>query len=345
MPPCGRRNVSCVPTRLRQRGHLIVSCASTEEAISDDPDSHRLLFGRGMISDDTEHACLVAQALVTSAGGPDRFTTELASRLRWWLLSLPPAIGVATLSALVRLLLGVPAHRSGVNSAGNGPAMRAAILGAAIDDLDQLTELVHRTTIITHRDPRAEWGALAVALAAHHARHHQGLDAPRYLAAVQQRLPPEARELVESLARAMGGEPVSAFAASLGLSGGVSGYVNHTVPVAICAWARHPRDLVTAVQEVIRCGGDTDSVAAIVGGIVGAGVGWEEIPQSLLTHIRDWPRTTAWIEALGRQLERVMASRVPEVPIEVRFPAVVLRNLFFLGIVLFHGFRRLFPPY
>ena len=28
-----------------------------------EPDRHRFLFGRGMVSDDTEHTCMVAQAL------------------------------------------------------------------------------------------------------------------------------------------------------------------------------------------------------------------------------------------------------------------------------------------
>jgi hypothetical protein len=31
-------------------------------------DRQRLVFGKGMISDDTEHTCLVAQALIASAG-------------------------------------------------------------------------------------------------------------------------------------------------------------------------------------------------------------------------------------------------------------------------------------
>lgn len=33
---------------------------------------HRLIFGRGMISDDTEHAFLTAQALLVADGDPQR---------------------------------------------------------------------------------------------------------------------------------------------------------------------------------------------------------------------------------------------------------------------------------
>src|SRR3954471_18836892 len=88
---------------------------------------YHFLFGRGMASDDTEHACLTAQALITSAGDAERFAGDLARRLRWWFLGLPAGIGRATARACLKLWLGYPPGRSGVFSAGNGPAMRSPI--------------------------------------------------------------------------------------------------------------------------------------------------------------------------------------------------------------------------
>lgn len=134
------------------------------------PDRHRLILGRGMVSDDTEHTWLVAQALVSSGGEVEGFRRSLAWGLRWWLLGLPAGVGWATLRATVRLWLGVSPTRSGVRSAGNGPAMRAAILGSAIDDLAHLWALIHASSAITHRDVRAAHGALLIALAARAAR-------------------------------------------------------------------------------------------------------------------------------------------------------------------------------
>ena len=55
--------------------------------------NHHLFFGRGFVSDDTAHAIMTAQALVASGGDPEKFGHELASRLRWWFLSLPPESG------------------------------------------------------------------------------------------------------------------------------------------------------------------------------------------------------------------------------------------------------------
>jgi ADP-ribosylglycohydrolase len=51
-----------------------------------DPSKHHLLLGKGMVSDDTEHACFVAQSLVRSQGDLNEFRTQLARSLRWWLV-------------------------------------------------------------------------------------------------------------------------------------------------------------------------------------------------------------------------------------------------------------------
>src|SRR5690349_8968013 len=99
---------------------------------------HRLVLGRGMASDDTEHTCMAAQALLVSGGDPDGFARSLGWRLRWWLLGLPAGVGKATARAILKLWLGFPPSRSGVRSAGNGPAMRAAVLGVyAAGDRDR----------------------------------------------------------------------------------------------------------------------------------------------------------------------------------------------------------------
>jgi hypothetical protein len=117
------------------------------------------------------------------------------------------------------------------------------------------------------------------------------------------------------------------------------------VPVAIHCWLSFPDDFKMAAIAAIECGGDADTTAAIVGGIVGTHVGKEGIPTELISGIWEWPRSVKWMELLGSALSKAwpspQASRAPSVnPI-----AVVLRNLIFLAIVLCHGFRRLGPPY
>ena len=97
----------------------------------------RLIFGRGMISDDTEHTLFVAQSLLSCSDNATTFQKSLAWKLRLWLLGLPAGIGLGTLRAIIKLWLGFPPHRSGVNSAGNGPAMRSAIIGVFFFDAPQ----------------------------------------------------------------------------------------------------------------------------------------------------------------------------------------------------------------
>ena len=134
------------------------------------PLRHRLLFGRGMVSDDTEHACFTARALLLAGKDAVAFDRHLASSLRWWLAGLPAGVGLATLRAILKSCLGLGPERSGVRSAGNGPAMRSAIIGVAWGPTPEvMAEWVRRSTRLTHTDPKAFHGALAVALAAHQA--------------------------------------------------------------------------------------------------------------------------------------------------------------------------------
>jgi ADP-ribosylglycohydrolase len=313
------------------------------------PDRHRLLPGRGMVSDDTEHACMVAQSLVASAGDLEVFARALSRRLRFWLLGVPAGTGWATLRSILRLWAGFGPDRSGVRSAGNGPAMRAAIIGAAIDDPERLRALVRISSRMTHTDPRAERGAIAVALAAHLVSRNNAVSGGEFLRALQDSLPGEEDELVPLLRNVVSsveqGQSPAAFAETLGLAGGVSGYVYHSVPVALHAWLANPRDFRAAVTAVIRCGGDTDSTGAIVGGIVGAAVGKDGIPAEWLGGLAEWPRSAAWMERLAAQLQSSMQPGSKERPIELPAYGVVPRNLFFLSVVLLHGLRRLLPPY
>jgi ADP-ribosyl-[dinitrogen reductase] hydrolase len=128
---------------------------------------HRFVFGRGMMSDDTEHAAMTAQALIIAAGDVEKFRRCLAWKLRWWFLELPAGVGLATARACLRLWFGISPERSGVHSAGNGPAMRSAIIGATFADNEaKRQEFVAASTRLTHTDPRAVTAAMAVAEAA-----------------------------------------------------------------------------------------------------------------------------------------------------------------------------------
>ncbi|MGE3410424.1 MAG: ADP-ribosylglycohydrolase family protein [Pirellulales bacterium] len=315
-----------------------------------EPDRYRLLPGRGMVSDDTEHTCMAAESLLAAGDDPDAVAREFASRLRRWLLGLPAGIGWATLKATLKLWCGYSPWQSGVYSAGNGPAMRSAILGAAIDDLGLLKQIVRTSTRVTHTDPKAEYGAFAVALAAWLASRSSKVAAREYLGLLHEQLQDTGtNELHALLDRAVesveGNEPTAQFASSLGLQQGVSGYVYHTVPVALHAWLRNQGQFRLGVIEIIKCGGDTDSTAAIVGGIMGCGVGRAGIPQEWLHGLWEWPRTVDWMHELASRLHGSRDSRRTGIPPRLSAVALMARNVFFAAIVLSHGLRRILPPY
>ncbi|MBZ0237261.1 MAG: ADP-ribosylglycohydrolase family protein, partial [Deltaproteobacteria bacterium] len=113
------------------------------------PLRQRFVLGRGMLSDDTEHACLTAQALLVAGGEPRRFARSLGWKLRWWLLGMPAGVGWGTLRAIARLWIGFSPARSGVRSAGNGAALRAPIIGAWFDELHDVQTFVDLSTLIT----------------------------------------------------------------------------------------------------------------------------------------------------------------------------------------------------
>lgn len=347
------------------------------------PLRHRLLPGIGLCSDDTEHACLLAQALLSTRArsrpttSPDMmlklFRTDLTTRLRWWLLGLPAGIGWATLRALVRhWALWLLPNIEGVASAGNGPAMRSALLGVCVGhDLPLLRALVRVSTRITHTDIRAEHGALAVALAAHLGANalrngqYLGANAGEKLVAsfnealaldddLTQKLPHysamlEALEL--TCLSVFNGEDTERFAARLGCAQGVSGFVMHTVPVALHAWMTHPQALHHALHAVIRCGGDTDTCAAITGAMVGAAVGEAGIPQEGLRGLCEWPRSVTWQRELASRVARAWPAPASGLPPEKLGPlslslwGLMMRNGLFFWLVLLLGFRRLLPPY
>ena len=300
---------------------------------------HGLIWGRGMFSDDTEHTLMVVVAL-GKAGDALAFQRRLGWSLRWWMLALPAGVGLSTAKAIVRLWLGFPVSRSGVGSAGNGAAMRSAVVGVMFrEDQARRREFARAACRVTHTDGRAEESAQLVAEAAALAAHHVPLKA------VLDGLRPllRSREMLEHWAKLESGlervVSVAEFAGEIGCGKGVRGFAPDTVAVALFAWLRHRGDYGLLIREVVACGGDTDTVAAIAGGICGAETGEAGIPVEWVTGICDWPRSVGYIRKLAAALEDPAVNPMPT----LNWPLIPVRNLVFLLVVLGHGFRRCWP--
>jgi ADP-ribosyl-[dinitrogen reductase] hydrolase len=289
---------------------------------------------------------MIAQALLESPHDADGFQRHFAWKLRWWLASAPAGVGFATLRAILKLWIGFPRNASGVYSAGNGPAMRSALLGVYFaESPEQRREFVRASAHLTHRDPRAEIAAAAVAETA--ALLTNGWDGEADLFAALESLSDDAEwlSLATHLRAAIcRGQSVSEFAQTIGAAQGVSGYAYQTVPVAIYAAVLHRDDFAAALTAAIACGGDTDTVGAIVGALVGTRLGVAGIPSSWRTGIIEWPRSLALLERVAVRLHRQQQSPSGLGGVSYFWQGIPVRNLVFLAIVLAHGFRRLFPP-
>jgi ADP-ribosylglycohydrolase len=294
-----------------------------------------------MFSDDTEHTLMLAAAMHAHRDDVKAFQLSFASKIRWWLLGLPAGVGLSTAKAILRLWLGFPPSKSGVRSAGNGAAMRSAIVGVLwADDDAKRREFALAACRVTHTDSRAEESAILVAEAAALAANR--IPTVEVLIHLRSFVTSEImKEQFEVLEQTLSeNNSVSEFATRIGCGYGVSGFAPHTVAVALFAWLRHRDDFETAIRSVIECGGDTDTVAAITGGICGAEVREKGIPTAWIDSICDWPRSVLYL----REVTAALADNAKPMP-RVSWPWVLLQNVVFLALVLLHGFRRLLPPY
>lgn len=309
--------------------------------------SPELFAGYGMCSDDTEHTLMVARSLAIAARNPESFERQLAGHLKCWLLAAPAGVGFATLRACLKLLLGFGPNRSGVFSAGNGPAMRSALLGVVSRTDSECEELVRRSTRLTHTDPKAEEGALVVARAAGLSTKEASTTPIDFLQCEADKVSgKEFRERLQAVHRSLlEGLTPREYAESQGWSKGVSGYVNHTVPAALYCWAASPSDYRQCVTNAVLLGGDSDSVAAITGAIAGANLGDRAIPSEWVARLSEWPRNVEWMRRTAEILTENLAGESFVNPPPMHWLATLPRNAIFATVVLGIGFRRLLPPY
>ena len=299
------------------------------------------LWGRtGYVSDDTEQAALVAQSLARYPGDVGRFVRAFRRSLLGWFVRFPYGIGMATIRACVRIGLGL--RRSGVDSAGNGAAMRAAVVGVFFVDRPREREAFGRALAeVTHRDPRAIEGALYVAeLAAACARAGPGT--PRGDCQEEARRVVTNEELGAALDRARDLDARGMEMAEAAGVLGTSGYVVHGVPLATFAFLRFGAEPLRALQAIIREGGDTDSTGAILGAWLGALHGTAGLPGDLIGLIHPGPFGPDHLLALASALTEARAGRPAMVP-RYSAAAALGRNLALFPVILGHGFRRKLP--
>lgn len=298
-------------------------------------DRFRLLGATGYVSDDTEQSALVAQAIARHPTDAAAATRDFRRALLGWFLRGPWGIGFATLRASAKILFGF--RNSGVRSAGCGAAMRSSVIGAIYaEDVAQRRTLAQAIAEVTHTDPRAVSAAVFAAdAAAACARSPEGRPPPldSEIAATDSVPLREALQRAASLARGQGGiEPAAREIGS-------SGFALHAVPFALFCFLRHRGSPLAAIRCAVEAGGDTDTIAAIVGAWSGALHGERGLPTELVSRIQDGPFGPSHLRGLA---SAVAAGKPPPGWSPAR---ALVRNALLAPVILLHGFRRLLPPW
>jgi ADP-ribosyl-[dinitrogen reductase] hydrolase len=223
----------------------------------------------GEFTDDTQMALLLAGSLV-QRGELDE--ADVFERFRTWALADPPDIGGQTRAVLRsgrpwNAAAAEHAARSG-HAAGNGSLMRTtpAAIRFAREGRDATMDAARRISALTHGDPAAGEGC---ALFAELVR--VALDGGDPLAAVPDALAAVADEHRDRWAAVLHADWTPEQATESNRA------VWPTLGQAV--WAlRRGRDFADVLRLVIDLGGDTDTVAAVAGGLAGAVYGIAGIP-------------------------------------------------------------------
>jgi ADP-ribosylglycohydrolase len=258
---------------------------------------------RSRLTDDTLLTAATCQGILDT-GGAD--LQAIAARYVALFRAAPiPGIGAGTLKALRDLAAGAHWALAGVrgeHAAGSGAAMRAAPLAFVLDPTnDDDRRQLRDFSRITHHSDEAYAGALAVVGAIRKGCASDTLS--KLFADVIDLVPDSAvRDRLEAVS-SLDLEPQKVASRF-----GATGHVADAVPLALYI-ARHSahQSLERLVLTTLRCGGDTDTIAALAAQIAGAHRGLTQADQQLLQRIdgaaavievfRTFSKAAAWYPA------------------------------------------------
>jgi ADP-ribosylglycohydrolase len=244
----------------------------------------------GEWTDDTQMAICIANAAATGTLDP----VAVAGNFLGWFQSGPADVGIQT-----RAVLGAATSTAEVaavaaayfadhpnSAAGNGSLMRTAPVALAhLGDDAALAAKARVVSDLTHGDPLAGDACVLWCVAIDRAIREGRLDGIRDGLGL---LPAERRGFWEARIAEAETEPPASF--------NPNGYVVPALQAAYAAAGQSPipaeqpcRHLHDALCAAVRIGNDTDTVAAIAGGLLGARWGASAVPAGWKTQLQGWP--------------------------------------------------------
>ena len=266
----------------------------------------------GSVTDDTQQALLIASLLVRGRGSSSGYAhldaSEFAHTLLAWEDSMIQRgsldlLGPSTKAALERVRAGEDPLQVGGKGTTNGAAMRVTPIGIAVSTAnpDIFAEAVWSSCQVTHATRQGFQSAALVAAAV-----SMGIDRPGTSAADMTALLRRAVTYVESLpargawspepdvaaatrrALQLASTPASSSLERLVEQVGTSVASAQAIPMAFALLARDPSP--RALLDAANLGGDTDTIGAIAGAILGASLGVEAFNEEDLVQVEDVSR-------------------------------------------------------
>ena len=282
----------------------------------------------GSVTDDTEQALLVASLLVrgrgSSSGRVALNAVEFAHSLLAWEDSMIERgsldlLGPSTKAALERVRAGADPLSVGGAGTTNGAAMRVTPIGIAVStaDPEAFAEAVWSSCRVTHATRQGFQSAALVAAAV-----SMGIDAARSPSLDLRSLLWKAVTYVDSLpergawtpdpdvvaatrrAMQLAVNPASSSLECLVEQVGTSVASAHAIPMAFALLTRDPSP--RALLDAANIGGDTDTIGAIAGAILGAAAGVGVFDGRALAQVEEVSRL-----GLPSVAEQLLALRAP----------------------------------
>ena len=249
------------------------SCANSPENLS-------WLDQVWQITDDTQLTLATCEAITPGKVDPAIIAENM---LRWYRTKRIRGLGSSTLKALRDLAAGCHwalAGRKGDRAAGNGAAMRIAPLAFCTEpNTSEGRQLIRDVCRITHHNDEAYVGAVATVLAI----NWSGDAEHPILSRISSALPDSVvRDRLLSLA----GSETKMSISEAAIKNGTSGFVADTVPLALFASQKAFKiGFAEMLEQIIKVGGDTDTIASIACQISGAGLGLSCLPSHLVERL------------------------------------------------------------
>lgn len=237
-------------------------------------------------TDDTKMMMALGRGLIeTKEANLDETMNNVAQEFIIWLDDPGLAPGGTCISAVRNLQDGISWKESGItDSMGCGSAMRSGIIGLLYDDKERIKELAHYSGLITHGHKDADAAAQAAALLIYYAKQDiPSNDYPKLLLQELGNISNHFNNLVQKAQELANNKYLDNLHAMKSLGEGWTG--SEAVVMALYIVLKYTGDYRKSLTSAVNITGDSDSIGAIAGGILGTKIGYSKFPLEWINKI------------------------------------------------------------